>query len=190
MKENAKIWIATNSIDGEQWKPVSNTNERYVVSDLGRLLTTGYRGSQKCQLMKPAKDANGYLRTVLLIDGKLKTIKLHRIVALEFITNPFSKSQVNHVNFIRDDNRVVNLEWTTPKENCMHSYSNGRIKQPICTNFVKGSKVGTSKLNEEQVLEIRSKFKPRICTRKMLAAEYGVSHHTIKDVILRRWKHI
>lgn len=48
-----------------------------------------------------------------------------------------------------------------------------------------------TKLNEQQVLEIRSKFKPRVYTRKMLSLEYNVSEATIKDIILRRtWTQI
>lgn len=140
--------------------------------------------------MNPAKDASGYLRTVLKIDGKLKTVKVHRIVAKEWVKNHDDKLVVNHIDFDRSNNKASNLEWCTLSENAKHSYKHGRIKKPICTNFVKGSKVGTSKLTEEQVIEIRKKFKPRVYTRQMLADEYGVSHHTIKDVILRRWKHV
>ena len=185
-----QLGIALDAMPNEEWRYVPNTNNRYLVSNMGRLLTTGYRGSTKCSIMKPAKDTNGYNRTMLLINGKLKTIKVHRIVAETWIENPLNKLQVNHIDFVRDNNQVTNLEWSTPKENAMHSYLSGRIKKPICTNFVKGSKVGTAKLNEEQVKEIRSKFKPRIYTREMLAKEYGVSPHTIKDVILRRWQHV
>lgn len=184
------LGIELDSLPNEEWRYVANTNNRYLVSNMGRLLTTGYRGSKRCTIMKPAKDANGYYRTMMLLNGKLKTVKLHRVVAQAWIENTLNKLQVNHINFERDDNRVSNLEWATPSENALHSYNNGRIKKPICTNFVKGSKVGTAKLNEEQVKEIRQKFKPRIYTREMLAKEYGVSHHTIKDVILRRWKHV
>jgi hypothetical protein len=48
-----------------------------------------------------------------------------------------------------------------------------------------------AKLTSKQVLEIRSKYKPRIVTRKMLANEYNVKESTIKDILSRkRWKHI
>lgn len=48
-----------------------------------------------------------------------------------------------------------------------------------------------TKLNESDVLEIRSKFSPRKYTRKMLALEYNVAEATIKDVVLRKsWTHI
>lgn len=185
-----KDYLNSISEIGEQWLPVPNTNERYYVSSNGRLVTTSFKNSNRCSIMKPALDANGYLRTMLLINGKLKTIKLHRIIAETFIPNIEDKPCVNHKDFNRANNAISNLEWCTHKENAEYSYKAGRIKKPICTNFVKGSKIGTSKLTEEQVREIRMKFKPRIYTRKMLGAEYGVSPSTIQDVILRRWKHV
>jgi hypothetical protein len=175
----------------EQWKPITGTGDAYFISNMGRIMCTNWKGTGRKEIMKPAVDAKGYYRTMIkYADGKYRTIKVHRIVATEWIDNPMGKPQVNHINFDRTDNRACNLEWTTPRENSMHSYSAGRISKPICTNFVKGSRIGTSKLNEEQVLEIRAKFKPRIYTREMLAKEYGVAASTIKDVILRRWRHV
>ena len=54
-----------------------------------------------------------------------------------------------------------------------------------------GSKHPRSKLNEKQVLNIRSEYKFRKNTNKMLAEEYGVCEHTVHYIIIRRtWKHI
>lgn len=186
-----ELSIPIEELPNELWRYVSNTNNRYLISNKGRLLTTGYKGSKIAAIMKPAKDAKGYLRTMLLINSKFKTIKVHRIVAQTWIDNPFNKLQVNHLDFNRENNCIENLEWVTPKENTLHSYKFGRIKKPICINYAKGSKIGTSKITEKQVIEIRNKFKPRIYTREMLANEYGLSPATIKDIILKKsWKHV
>jgi hypothetical protein len=54
-----------------------------------------------------------------------KGISLHRLVALNYIDNPYNKPQVNHINGIKTDNRVFNLEWVTNQENAIHAIKSG-----------------------------------------------------------------
>lgn len=174
----------------EKWKPIAGTNDAYFVSDAGRIMCTNWKGTGRREIMRPAMDSKGYLRTMLKYEDKYRTVKVHRIVAQAWIPNPDNKPQVDHQNFDRADNRAVNLKWATPFENTMHSHNAGRIQMPKFSDGIPGSRNGQAKLNERQVAEIRAKFKPRIYTRQMLGAEYGVSPATIKDVILRSWKHV
>jgi hypothetical protein len=144
--------------------------------------------------MKPALDHKGYLRTVIKRNGRLQTVKIHRLVADAFLPDP--KEQVNHKNFIKTDNHIENLEWMTNAENYAHAKASGRNQPYKFTSenqpeSLKGESNGQSVLTEEDVREIRRRFKPRVVTREILALEFNVKSSTIKDVVNRKsWRHV
>jgi len=168
----------------------------YKVSNYGNVKTYNWRNSKREAILKPVKTKNGYLQVALQKDGKLKSFKVHRLVALTFLDNQFNKSQVNHIDCNKSNNKIDNLEWCTPKENTAHSIKMGTFSfqssEKSVNRFIKrGELNGGALLTDDKVREIRSKFVPRKYTRKMLALEYGVKESTIKDVIIRKsWEHI
>ena len=94
----------------------------YSVSTEGEVRkdTTNYILSQSSQ--------QDYKFVGLLINGKQKRMRVHRMVALTFIDNPDNKPYVNHINGNRSDNNVENLEWVTPSENTQHAVNTGLFK--------------------------------------------------------------
>jgi hypothetical protein len=82
----------------------------------GRL--RNWKGAEKVL----TENAKGYLKVRLFKNGKSVTREVQRFVAEAFIPNPEHKEQVNHIDGNKHNNNVSNLEWTTPRENTLHSY--------------------------------------------------------------------
>lgn len=59
----------------------------------------------------------------LILDGKVKRVSVHRLVAMYHIPNPLNKAWVNHKDGNKLNNHVLNLERTTPSENIQHSFT-------------------------------------------------------------------
>ena len=75
---------------------------------------------------------NGYACVHLYKKGKnsRKPVSVHKLVATAFVKNPLNKREVNHINFIKTDNRAENLEWVSRAENVAHAMFNGRRYYP------------------------------------------------------------
>lgn len=181
-------------IQQEIWKDVKGYEGLYQVSNLGRfkslerVLIRNRKGNSKLpikeKILKPYYCKKGYLRIGFRKDKKLITFSTHRIIAQHFIDNPENKPQINHINGIKDDNRIENLEWCTPSENLKHSYDILNRKP------MRGSMSGVSKLTDLEVLEIKNLFNKKILL-KDIALKYKVSLKAIECIKYKlTWKHL
>ena len=93
----------------------------YSVSNLGNIKKYDHKNS-KFVHMKQHTIWAWYLWVALHKKNNKIPRQVHRLVAQAFISNPENKPFINHKNWIRDDNRVENLEWCTSSENNLHAY--------------------------------------------------------------------
>lgn len=103
------------------WKiiPVDNN---YEASDDGQI-----REIDTKKLVSQWLDKDQYL--IATLSGKL--YRVHRLIALTFISNPDNLPVVNHKNFNKSDNHIANLEWVTYSENTLHSYTGNHRDKSI-----------------------------------------------------------
>lgn len=170
----------------EIWKTIPGFST-YQVSNTGKIRSLNYKKSKKIKELKPAVDG-GYLKTMILSDNKIyDTVRIHRLVALTFLGE--SNLEVNHIDGNKLNNSIDNLEYCTRSENLKHAFRIG-LEKPM-----KGMNNVTSKLTDDQVLEIRAYALKhgRLKNRKELAKKYNVCESTLKDIVSQRrgnWSHI
>jgi|GEM_PF-1172482 len=174
----------------EIWKTIPGYS-LYEASTFGRIKTFNWKNKGIEAIMKPHADACGYLRTMLKrdSDGKIGTIKVHRIIALTFWGTPeVGFDDVNHKNSNRSDNSVNNLEWVSKSQNTLHAFREGN-------KSVHGDKNPCATLTNDQVREIRANYQfgkvSKVLgtpTKQDIADQYGVSFYVIKRLVQKNKK--
>lgn len=121
-------------MDKEIWKPIKGFEGYYEISDkgrvksLGRLVlrrTSNIHTKEKILKLPPCK--NGYIVTHLHKDGKAYHSYVHRLVADAFLPNPYNKTEIDHIDTDRSNNKVENLRWCTRSENNYNPITNKRM---------------------------------------------------------------
>jgi len=105
----------------EVWKPVPLFEDRYLVSNMGRVKSIGKYNTCKRDILSPMTDPSGYYHVVLYKDNTRKDISIHRLVAICFVPNPNGYKYVNHIDEDRKNNVSTNLEWCTNSYNLTYS---------------------------------------------------------------------
>ena len=103
-KMEEEIWVGINGYP------------RYEVSNMGRVRSIDYMRTGRTKIVS-TNAKSGYLQVLIMRNGEKRYVCVHRLVAEAFIPNPENKPEVDHINCVRDDNRVENLRWVTRSEN-------------------------------------------------------------------------
>ena len=112
------------------WKDIPNYEGIYQVSNLGGVRSLDYNHTGKIKNLKIGINKYGY--STVTVGGKRQ--KVHRLVALTFLDNPFKLPQVNHIDEDKTNNCVWNLEWCTSKYNCNYGTRNTRLGVSLSGN--------------------------------------------------------
>lgn len=154
----------------EIFKQIKNFPGFYI-SNFGRLkadeITTKFGNQNKTypeRYLNIWRSVTGYNYIDISVNGKVKRVSLHRLVAIYFIPNPENKPQVNHKDGDKDNNNDWNLEWVTAAENLKHARDLG-------LNNSIGSNNKMAKFTPEEIMIIRKSDK----TITELSKIYNVS---------------
>lgn len=163
----------------EVWKYIDGYAEDYQVSNLGRVRS--FKNDKFGKLLSTSISHKGYER-VRLYDRGSKMFSVHRLVVQAFISNYNNLPQVNHINGIKTDNRVENLEWCTNLENIHHARKNNLVPDVI------GDNNPNVKINSNIVEEIINRYNSGE-TAKHIAGYFNITlSHTRSIIYGTSWK--
>jgi len=157
----------------EIWKAIDEC-PGYFVSDMGNVKS--YKLDKEVgRVLRPQINHNGYLRVILMLDGKGLKRRVHRLVLTSFVGECPEGHECSHKDGNRENNRLDNLQWLSQLENDREKELHGTSNR---------------KLTEAQVLEIRERYTKGETVYK-IAKDYPVADKTISGVVKREhWKHI
>lgn len=145
----------------------------YEVSTLGRVKSLNYRKTGKKKILKQDKIRGGYLRVTLCNNKKYKHFRVHKLVALAYISNPYNLPQINHKDENKENNKVENLEFCSARYNVNYGTRNERLSK---------TKKGKPKTEEhKQKISQTKKGKPNYKQRK------PILQYTKDNIFIREW---
>lgn len=112
----------------EDWKPVVGYEDRYEVSNLGRIVSLNFKRTGEAKEVSPCLDSYGYPHVKLSDGGGLATrrsVSVHVVVAAAFIGPRPLGFDINHIDTDKRNNAVGNLEYVTRSDNLKHAFRNG-----------------------------------------------------------------
>ncbi|MDF2931245.1 MAG: prophage LambdaSa2, endonuclease family protein [Chryseobacterium sp.] len=162
----------------ENWKEVKGFEGFYEVSETGIVRTVERVSNRKSKLGNPSsivikskvKLANlskvGYLTIALVKENKTYTTYLHRIIAEAFVDRKKDeKYVVNHINGIKTDNRIENLEWVTSSQNNIHALDKNlrRTRKDVDEAFVNSvMELKNKNLTNKNIAELLNSTENRV----------------------------
>jgi NUMOD4 motif/HNH endonuclease len=176
--------MSADVIDLETWRDVVTMPGIYEVSNLGRVRACPRLDSSGRRrpggLLKPWVNGDGYRHITLSLDGRQRTVKVAKLVAMSFCGHrPSLDHDVLHNDGNKLNDRAANLRWGTARENAADAAQHGVIKR--------GERHWKAKLTAADVAMIRQDRRPS----RQVARAHGIADRTVRDIRdCRSWQHL
>lgn len=166
----------------EIWKSFKYNNRTYYASSLGNIKTSFGN------ILSKKFDKYGYVRVRLINDNSQNLDKrvlklIHRLIYKAFYPNceNFNELTINHIDGIKTNNNIFNLELVTRADNNKHAFKTGLKNH-------KGSNHPMSKLKDSDILQIRKLYSNGNISQKEIGKLFNVGQSIISDIIrYKRW---
>lgn len=167
---NAEARETLRRLADSTWKPVVGYEQSYEVSDQG--LVRRVSG----ELVGQWANDQGYM--LVRLSGPRRTVRVHRLVAEAFVSNPSGAQGVNHIDCNRANNAAANLEWCSQGENIRHSRRLGRYP-----DYWKGKRSPNATLSPDVVDAIRSAYATGAESWDSIAKRFGTNKRTVGKIV-------
>ncbi len=160
-------------------KEIFDFKYRYFITSKGLIFSLASGELKQLNPTMRGKNRNQYLFVRLELEGKLKGVNIHRLVAENFLgPKPSDEHVINHIDGNKQNNDVSNLEWTTVAGNTQHAYrtglaggrKHGSYKGPVCAENEEG--FGYVFFDSKQAIEA------------------GFNPNSIRDAVVKPWKKV
>jgi len=148
-------------------RPIKGYEAIYSIDENGKVWSW-----QSSRFLKPGLDTAGYYQVSFTRDKKAKMFKLHRLLMLTFKPTDKIGVEVNHIDGVKTNNNLDNLEWVSHRDNVLHSMRNG-LQRSI-------------KLSKDSVIKIRELKKTGGYNNRQLAEMFGISREHARDICLNK----
>lgn len=117
------------------WKDIIGWEKYYEINENGDV-----RNKITQKLIVGDKNTSGYLRVTLYHKPNKQRYFRHRLVAENFLPNPYNLKEVNHIDENKNNNHISNLEWVSRKENERKNHrSNSKKYTPFQVYYNNGN---------------------------------------------------
>lgn len=176
------MWVPIKGYEG-----FYELNEHGIVRRVPGIVVANQHGGKKFlkgRVLKPNLGVRGYYTVNLTKENKKKNVAIHRLVAEHFMDPPNDKEKtdINHINGIKTDNRIKNLEWISRGENVRHAYKIGLHDQANKTRRLR-MLCKSNKISYEIAGEIRFMYESSGLSQKQIGEIYNVSQVLVGKIV-------